>query len=173
VKVVLSNLSDNYLQSFVLRKKVDNSFLVSEIETDLIYDNKDDFRTLIEASLKGEDKETGTLTVDCDGVIEKDIHIKHSEGKYNLKQNIASKKLYLSSALDCLINEEINIFDYTGSPTKTIQGAIDYSFFANRDANNRTRDNLIHALESARDKIKEGTYLSPNFVSGLEVEIIN
>jgi hypothetical protein len=124
LKVTLTNISDNYLNDYVLKKEIDNGFVKETVNTDLFY-FKDDAKYLTESAIRGDDKETGTISKEC-GLLtfEKDIFIKHNEGKFNLKNCSAEKKLTFANPLDCVANGEINIFDYAGSEVKTIQGVL-------------------------------------------------
>jgi len=106
----------------VLKKEIDNGFVKETVNTDLIY-LKDDARYLTESAINGDDKETGTISKEC-GLLtfEKDIFIKHNEGKFDLKNCSAEKKITFANPLDCVASKEINIFDYAGGTTETIQG---------------------------------------------------
>lgn len=123
MKVELTNITTQYLQEWELTKKIDNDFLVEEIQSKLKITNRNDFDYLLDSTVNGLDKEDGTLTINCgDEEITKDVHIRHNEGNFNLKNCMFEKPLRLSNSLDCIIDETINIFDYTATITNTIQG---------------------------------------------------
>jgi len=125
-EVILSNLNPTYLQEWTLSKKVDNDFSIEEIESECIFDVKADFDVLLDGLQKGEDKETGTVSFLCgEDEITKDVHIKHNEGKFSIKECRFTKPLRLTNILDCVINETISIFEYTASTTGTIQGNLE------------------------------------------------
>lgn len=125
MKVELTNLSNNYLNDFKLKKAIDNGFIKETIDTTLIYLDAD-HKYLTESATKGDDKEIGTLTQICgEDTFTKDIILKHNEGKFNLKECVTEKKITFANPLDCTANKEINIFDYSGSTTETIQGELE------------------------------------------------
>jgi hypothetical protein len=142
MKVTLSNLTDSYLQDYKLRKKFDNNFSVKEIDNTVIYQG-DDFKYLVESTAVGLYNETGTISKLCkDYEFELDVNIKHIEGKFNMKNCIAEKKVILNNPLDCIIDKKLNIFDFAATVTNTIQGTI---YRQNYIVEKTIRfDNLIH-----------------------------
>lgn len=124
MKVTISNLSEAYLQNYKLRKKFDNNYSVKELDNSVIY-QKDDFKYLLEATATGLIKETGKIEKKCkDYDFELDVELKHTEGKFSMKNCIAEKKVILNNPLDCIIDKKLNIFDFAASNTNTIQGEI-------------------------------------------------
>ena len=120
---------DVYFDRFTLVKSIDNTFVKSEIQTDLKFTGVDhDY--LFRERLAGSDKETGTLTHECENeVFEKDVFISHNEGSFDLKRCITNKKLSFGNPLDCLIGvNRVNIFDYPASATNSIQGTLETEY---------------------------------------------
>jgi len=114
---------DIYIDRFTLSKSIDNTFVKSEINTELkLYALDHDY--LLKERLAGNDKEIGTISHDCENqVFEKDVFISHNEGTFDLKHCITTKKLNFGNPLDCLIGvNKINIFDYPAGVTQTVQG---------------------------------------------------
>lgn len=174
MKTVITNLSDNYLQDYTLKKVIENRFISEKIDADdLIYDNNHDFNYLLESTANGDDLDEGVIQEDCEGeIFEKDIFIKHNNGIFNLKECIATKPLSFKNVLDCVANSELNIFDYPASQTTTIQGQVDtdtYSFttvhFIGDQENTITLDLLQGIVGSYPDKSNLGFY--PEFISYL------
>lgn len=172
MKTVITNLSDNYLQDYTLKKVIENRFISEKIDADdLIYDNNHDFNYLLESTANGDDLDEGVIQEDCEGeIFEKDIFIKHNNGRFNLKECIATKPLSFKNVLDCVANSELNIFDYPASQTTTIQGQVDtdtYSFttvhFIGDQENTITLDLLQGIVGSYPDKSNLGFY--PEFIS--------
>lgn len=132
MKVSLSNLTDNNLQSFELSKKVKDNFIIEEINSDLKYFEKTDFDYLLRSSIQGEDKETGNITFHCDNTeYQKGAFIKHNEGTFDLRKCRIEKPLHFKNILDCVAEQDINIFDYTPSKTGTIQGIVEFTQYSN------------------------------------------
>ena len=122
MKVVASNISERYLQSYKLTKKIDNGFKVDSIDGEAIYEG-DDHKYLVIAACNAYDQETGTISKMCgDLEFEKSIVIKHSEGTFDLQRCMTTKKVQIANELDCVTEKTINIFDYTATETNTIQG---------------------------------------------------
>jgi hypothetical protein len=171
LKVTLTNISDNYLNDYVLKKEIDNGFVKESVNTDLFY-FKDDAKYLTESAIKGDDKETGTISKEC-GLLtfEKDIFIKHNEGKFNLKNCSAEKKLTFVNPLDCVANGEINIFDYKGGDLESIQGDIErktYNHFVNKflgGLENFTTDMMLNFVGSYPDYSADGYFVEYIYIS--------
>lgn len=120
-------LNDVYIDRFTLVKSIDNTFVKSEIQTDLNFIGEDhDY--LFRERLAGSDKEIGTLTHECeDQTFEKEVFISHNEGIFDLKRCVTTKKLIFGNPLDCLIGlNKVNIFDYNAGVTNTVQGELEY-----------------------------------------------
>jgi len=167
LKLTLTNLKVNYLQSFTLKKQISNRFIAESIDNELIYDDKEDFDYLLQSSVKGDDKEEGTIETQCETeVFTKDVFLKHNDGKFNLRGCIAFKQIQLKNILDCVINETINIFDYEPSPTKTIQGSIDKAahtnsvmyYIGDNTTNTITLEQCLSLVGNYPDKSGEGFY---------------
>jgi hypothetical protein len=128
LKAEFEFLSDDvYFDRFSLIKSIDNTFVKTEIQTDLKLTGVDhDY--LLRERLAGSDKEIGTLTHQCnDQTFEKDVFISHNEGTFDLKRCVTTKKLNIGNPLDCLIGvNKVNIFDYPAGITTTVQGEIEY-----------------------------------------------
>ena len=126
MKATFEFLADDvYIDRFNLVKSIDNTFVKTEIQTDLKFTGVD-HEYLFNERLKSSDKEIGTLTHECeDNTFEKDVFISHNEGTFDLKRCITTKKLNFANPLDCLIgNNRINIFDYPSGTTKSVQGVL-------------------------------------------------
>lgn len=168
MKVSLSNLTDNNLQSFELSKKVKDNFIIEEINSDLKYFEKTDFDYLLRSSIQGEDKETGNITFHCDNTeYQKGAFIKHNEGTFDLRKCTVQKELKLQNTMDCIIQNEINIFDYTPGQTKTIQGVVETRQYSNQVNHyigdiiatpTITLDILINILGSVPDYSADGYF---------------
>lgn len=132
MKVTLTNLTENNLQNYDLTKKVQDNYIVEEIKSDMIFSEKTDFDYLLRAAVNAEDKETGDITFNCGNTeYVKQAFIKHNEGTFNLRECKAEKNIKLVNTLDCIINNEINIFDYTPGTAKTIQGTLERDEYSN------------------------------------------
>lgn len=111
--------------SYTLRKSIDNTFVKEEIDTSILFTG-DDHTLLLNERIKGSTQESGYLEYDCEGeTYEKDCYIKHNEGDFDLKKCQTAKKVYFGNPLDCMIEQEINIFDYAASDTNTVQGTLE------------------------------------------------
>lgn len=114
---------DVYIDRFTLSRSVENTFVKSEIQTEIKFTGENhDY--LFRERLKGSDKETGQLTHECENQTwEKDVFISHNEGTFDLKRCVTTKKISFGNPLDCLIGvNNINIFDYPAGVTQTVQG---------------------------------------------------
>ncbi len=124
MKIEFSNLNTQYATEYKLKKVVKEVFISEEIETEVVYE-KDDFKYLIEASSIGDDKEVGMIGIQCgNNTFMRMAVMKHNEGSFDLKKCIAKKKINFNGKLDCLINNQINIFNYEADTTQTVQGTI-------------------------------------------------
>ena len=114
---------DVYIDRFTLSRSIENTFVKSEIQTEIKFTGENhDY--LFRERLKGSDKETGQLTHECENQTwEKDVFISHNEGTFDLKRCVTTKKINFANPLDCLIGvNNINIFDYPAGETETVQG---------------------------------------------------
>lgn len=114
---------DVYIDRFTLSRSVENTFVKSEIQTEIKFTGENhDY--LFRERLKGSDKETGQLTHECENQTwEKNVFISHNEGTFDLKRCVTTKKISFGNPLDCLIGvNNINIFDYPAGVTQTVQG---------------------------------------------------
>ena len=124
MKVSLSNLTHKHVTEYKLKKSVSNSFLKNDIETTVIYTGSD-YEYLLNSTSIGDDKESGTIEVNCGGTTyTKAAILKHTEGKLDLNKCKFEKNITFENQLDCLLNNEINIFDYPVSETSTVVGDI-------------------------------------------------
>ena len=124
MKIVFSELADNYIDKFTLRKSIDNTYAKTEIQAEVIYSGAD-FQTLLTKAATAQGEDTGTITDYCEiEEIEKDILIKHNEGIYDMKRCEAKKKIVFANPLDCIAQSEVNIFDYPSGMTTTFQGEL-------------------------------------------------
>lgn len=131
MKVVLSNLSNKFVNEFKLKKFITNFFIKEEIEAEIIYD-KDDYKYLLESTTIADDKETGDMSIQCgEDMFQRMVYLKHNEGKFDFKNCLAYKKVSFMEKLDCLVNRQINIFDYTASVTSTVNGEIQRESYSN------------------------------------------
>lgn len=164
MEVNLSGVTVQHAGEYKLSKKIDNNFIVEELETDIIYLG-DDYEFLLRQTATGGDEETGNLSVDCGATtVDKDIFIKHNQGKFNLRDCEAIKEISIVNPLDCIAGNKINIFDYARSETGTIEGgSLDnarYEFDVN--ANLGFGDyNITTVLAYANipDRTNEGFYI--------------
>lgn len=124
MKIEIPNISDKYLGEYTLSKEIDNSFIVDTIEGDTLYSDAD-HRYLCELAIFGEDKSVGTATRECgDQTFTKNIFIKHNEGSFDLRKCETTKKITFENVLDCIVNKEINIFDYPRTDTNTFDSTV-------------------------------------------------
>lgn len=165
MKVILSNLNENYLQEYTLKKSIQEGYIVEEIKSDLVFQTKTDFDYLLRAAANGEQKETGTVEFYCGNEqFEKDALIKHNEGTFDLRACRIEKPLHFKNILDCVVEKDINIFDYTPSDTETIQGVIERTseyITGNRIYNFRetiTLQSIFAVLGGMPDKSADGYY---------------
>lgn len=122
MKVTATNITAKYLQAYKLTKSIENSFKVDKLDGNVIYEG-DDHKYLVTAASIGYENETGTIEKKCDALtFERNIVIKHSDGTFKLQNCQTDKKVHLVNTLDCIADNKINIFDYTISETKTLQG---------------------------------------------------
>ena len=171
MKVTLTNITENYLQSYTLTKVIDNNFLKETINSELLVTNSDDHSYLFESCINGDDKETGTIEKECGTeTFTKDIYIKHNEGTFNLKECITEKKIAFANELDCLSNLDINIFDYKGSVTNTIQGDLQKEIYGTQLFHfigdysvNFTLNDALALVEGYPDKSALGLF--PEYIS--------
>ena len=116
---------DVYIDRFTLSRSVENTFVKSEIQTEIKFTGENhDY--LFRERLKGSDKETGQLTHECENQTwGKDVFISHNEGTFDLKRCVTTKKISFGNPLDCLIGvNNINIFDYPAGTVESVQGVL-------------------------------------------------
>jgi len=129
LKIDLTNIGSEYIQNFNLTKKVENRYIVEGMEAEMKIIDRAKYDYLLASTKRGDDRETGQIIVQCGSEdFEKDVFIKHNEGKFDLRNCIATKGPQLANVLDCVADKEINIFDYPQSQTKTLQGDIERKF---------------------------------------------
>jgi len=155
---------DIYIDRFTLSKSIDNTFVKSEINTELkLYALDHDY--LLKERLAGNDKEIGIISHDCENqVFEKDVFISHNEGTFDLKHCITTKKLKFGNPLDCLIGvNKINMFDYPAGVTQTVQGDLVRQSYGQQllvylgdESMPYTLEQIILALGGIPDKTGEG-----------------
>ena len=153
---------DVYIDRFTLSRSVENTFVKSEIQTEIkfIGENHD---YLFRERLKGSDKETGQLTHECENQTwEKDVFISHNEGTFDLKRCVTTKKISFGNPLDCLIGvNNINIFDYQAGTVETVQGVLTKQFVYEEKyiflgTDDFTLEKIISELGGLPDKTSEG-----------------
>ena len=155
---------DVYIDRFTLSRSVENTFVKSEIQTEIKFTGENhDY--LFRERLKGSDKETGQLTHECENQTwEKDVFISHNEGTFDLKRCVTTKKISFGNPLDCLIGvNNINIFDYPAGVIDLVQGVLTkekhevqkYVYFG-PDSNNYTLNDVLIELGGIPDKTAEG-----------------
>ena len=129
MKATFDFLNDVFIDRYTLSKTIDNTFVKSQIQTDLNFFS-DDHSYLFGERLAGSDKEIGTLTHECEAnTFEKNVFISHNEGTFDLKKCVTTKKLNFGNPLDCLIGvNNVNIFDYPASVTNSIQGTLETEY---------------------------------------------
>jgi hypothetical protein len=126
LKIELTNIGSEYLQNYTLSKKVENRYIVEGLEAEIKIIDRAKYDYLLASTKRGDDRETGQIIVQCGNEdFEKDVFIKHNEGKFDLRNCIATKGPQLVNVLDCVADREINIFDYPQSSTNTLQGTIE------------------------------------------------
>ncbi len=97
-------------------------------------------------------------------------HIKHNEGKFDLKNCTASKTLNFSGKLECVINKQINIFDYEATVTNSTQGTLQRELYTNSElvyvgeynletVNIYDLDTVLNILGEYPDKSANGYYI--------------
>lgn len=163
MKATFNTLSDKFFKGWTLRRSINNTFIQSDIDAEMIFTG-DDYRYLLEERLKGNKEETGLLTHECEAqTFEKDIYIKHNEGSFDLKECQIEKKVVFQNPLDCIIEQEVNIFDFPVSNTSTFQGTLnrlpyvrnDFLFLGEAD-NPYTLEQILSFLGGIPDKTSEG-----------------
>lgn len=163
MKIVFSELADNYIDKFTLRKSIDNTYAKTEIQAEVIYSGAD-FETLLTKVATAQGEDTGTITDYCEiDEIEKDILIKHNEGVYDMKRCEAKKKIVFANPLDCIAQSEVNIFDYPSGTTATIPGELQRDSLGNvktlnlgDESQNYTLDQLISELGGITNRTASG-----------------
>ena len=153
---------DVYIDRFTLSRSVENTFVKSEIQTEIKFTGENhDY--LFKERLKGSDKEIGQLTHECENQTwGKDVFISHNEGTFDLKRCVTTKKISFGNPLDCLIGvNNINIFDYPAGTIETVQGNLEkdsYSFqkYIFLGEENYTLEKILSELGGVPDKSSEG-----------------
>jgi hypothetical protein len=127
LKVELTALGiQTQIQDYKVSKKIDDFGVVVEVDTDAIFDKENGYAVLLENTMQGNTKEPALITIPCANEdIEIDGYIGHNQGKVNFKSCRMEKSVKFENPIECIINKEINIFDYTPSTTETIQGEIE------------------------------------------------
>jgi uncharacterized protein (UPF0297 family) len=164
---------DVYIDRFTLSRSVENTFVKSEIKTEIKFTGENhDY--LFRKRLKGSEKETGQLTHECENQTwEKDVFISHNEGTFDLKRCVTTKKINFANPLDCLIGvNNINIFDYPAGVTQTVQGDLitdSYSFqkYIFLGEENYTLEKIISELGGIPDKTGNGLAIEYVYVTSI------
>jgi uncharacterized protein (UPF0297 family) len=153
---------DVYIDRFTLSRSVENTFVKSEIQTEIKFTGEN-YDYLFRERLKGSDKEIGQLTHECENQTwGKDVFISHNEGVFDLKRCVTTKKISFGNPLDCLIGvNNINIFDYPAGTIETVQGNLEkdsYSFqkYIFLGEENYTLEKILSELGGVPDKSSEG-----------------
>ena len=153
---------DVYIDRFTLSRSVENTFVKSEIQTEIKFTGENhDY--LFRERLKGSDKEIGQLTHECENQTwGKDVFISHNEGTFDLKRCVTTKKISFGNPLDCLIGvNNINIFDYPAGTVESVQGVLTKQFYYEQkyiflDDKDFTLEKVISELGGLPDKTGEG-----------------
>ena len=130
MKVDLTALGiSTQIQDYKISKKIDDFGVVIDIDTDAIFDKENGYAVLLENTMQGNTKEPTLITIPCgEDDIEIDGYIGHNQGKINFKSCRMEKAVKFENPIECIINKEINIFDYTPSTTETIQGNLETEY---------------------------------------------
>lgn len=130
MKVELTALGiSTQIQDYKVSKKIDDFGVVIDIDTGAIFDKENGYAVLLENTMKGNTKEPALITIPCgEDDIEIDGYIGHNQGKINFKSCRMEKAVKFENPIECIINKEINIFDYTPSTTETIQGNLETEY---------------------------------------------
>lgn len=130
MKVELTALGiSTQIQDYKVSKKIDDFGVVIDIDTDAIFDKENGYAVLLENTMQGNTKEPALITIPCgEDDIEIDGYIGHNQGKINFKSCRMGKAVKFENPIECIVNKEINIFDYTPSTTKTIQGNLETEY---------------------------------------------
>jgi hypothetical protein len=164
LKIDLTNIGSEYIQNFNLTKKVENRYIVEGMEAEMKIIDRAKYDYLLASTKRGDDRETGQIIVQCGSEdFEKEVFIKHNEGKFDLRNCIATKGPQLSNVLDCVVDKDINIFDYEQSATNTLQGELNrliygdskLNYFGNIDVN-ITLNECLSIIGGVPDKTSEG-----------------
>jgi len=140
--------NDVYIDRYTLSRSIENTFVKSEFQTDVKFiDNDHDY--LLKERLKGNDRENGQLTHECENdTWERDVFISHNEGAFDLKRCVTTKKINFGNQLDCLIGvNNINIFDYAAGTTNTLQGDLSRQSYAEQKYLNLGTEATPYTLE--------------------------
>jgi hypothetical protein len=130
LKVELTSLGiQTQIQDYKVSKKIDDFGVVVDVDTDAIFDKENGYVVLLENTMQGNTKEPALITIPC-GVDEIEIngYIGHNQGKVNFKSCRMEKAVKFENPIECIINKDINIFDYTPSETNTIQGNLETEY---------------------------------------------
>jgi hypothetical protein len=124
LKVQLPSLGvETYIKDYTISKKIDDFGVVVELDTKAIFDRDNGYSLLLENTAQGNTKETATITINCGSEdVEIEGYVLHNEGKVNFKDCRMEKSIKFANPIECIIDKEINIFDYTPSNTQTVQG---------------------------------------------------
>lgn len=170
MKVELPSLGiQTQIQDYKINKKLDDFGVVIDIDTKAIFDKDNGYAVLLENTLQGNTNEPATITIPCGAEdVEIEGYIQHNEGKVNFNECRMEKAVKFDNPIECIVNKEINIFDYTPYETKTIQGEILYTYYNHavlidlEQSKSFTVDQLLGILGGYPDKTSLGFF--PEFI---------
>lgn len=161
MQLVIPGFSTKTLAEYKLSKEVDGPFIKESVSSDIsFYD--DEYATLLAKMAQGENLESGNVIKACGtNSFSKNIFIKHNQGEFSTKNCEFVKKIAFSNPLDCLIEKEINIFDYERTTIRPSQGQIVRQTHSNSklvyfDVNEYSLEQVLAALGGIPDKKAEG-----------------
>ena len=155
MKAIINNLiNSRELGEYKIRKSIENFFIKESIDTNAVWHEKDDFDYLLQAAAQAEQRDDGNIEEECENgdTYEKDVFIMHNEGGFDLDECTAEKKLFFLSPIDCIKDEEINIFDYPAGSSQTTQGTVETTI---RFSGNVHKNYANKMLFSAQELISE------------------
>lgn len=171
MKVELPSLGiQTQIQDYKINKKLDDFGVVIDIDTKAIFDKENGYAVLLENTLQGNTNEPATITIPCGADdVEIEGYIQHNEGKINFNECRMQKSVKFLNPIECIVNKEINIFDYTPSNTKTIQGELrrqsygnsEFAYYPNWESESifPSLDEIISILGGIPDKTNTGYYI--------------
>lgn len=168
IKLTVGSLGEKYMQEYTLTKKIENRFKTDSIEGNIIYQG-DQHVYLVNAASQSMDQDEGVFSSMC-GDVEwtRDAKVKHTKGTFDLQFCMTTKKPEFINDLDCVVDKEVNIFDYTKTNTKTIQGVLDREYgyqevLIVRDpleiSPKLTLNDVLNLIGTVNDLSGEGYYL--------------